>query len=260
MLVRQANLWRARLPADTWQATRALYCTGADLDPREVATFHDATGVPVLNYYGLTETVGLCLSQSLQDWQPDDTSLGGPVGCEVRLVDEAGQPVPAGTPGELQVRQRWPSQGYWGAQDASADLFDPQGWLRTGDLAEQDAQGRVRLVGRQAHFIKTAGTEKVAPAEVEQALQTHPAVLEAAVLGVPAGAGVERIAALVVLRPEVHHATATPLALQTALIQQVTDLLGAARAPSRLRFVNHLPRAANGKLLRPLLPDLWNAP
>lgn len=261
LLVRQANLWRQRLPADTWAGVRALYCTGADLDPVEVQRFHAAEGLPVLNYYGLTETVGLCLSQALAGWDPQDRSLGRPVGCRIRLVDATGATLPedaVDAVGELQVRQRHPSTGYWRASTGPGGPFDAQGWLATGDLARRDAQGRVHLFGRLAHFIKTAGTEKVAPAEVEQALETHADVLEAAVCGLPAGVGVERIAALVVLRPASVQA-AEGTVLQTALIAHVARLLGTARAPSRIRFVSSLPRGAHGKLLRPLLPSMFNA-
>lgn len=258
LLVRQANLWRQRLPADTWTGVRALYCTGADLDPVEVQRFHAAEGLPVLNYYGLTETVGLCLSQALAGWDPQDRSLGRPVGCRIRLVDATGATLPEDAVeavGELQVHQRHPSAGYW---RGPAGPFDAQGWLATGDLARRDAQGRVHLVGRLAHFIKTAGTEKVAPAEVEQALETHADVLEAAVCGLPAGVGIERIAALVVLRPATAH-EAEGTALQAALIAHVARLLGSARAPSRIRFVPSLPRGAHGKLLRPQLPSMFTA-
>jgi acyl-coenzyme A synthetase/AMP-(fatty) acid ligase len=267
LLVRQANLWRSRLPADTWTGVRALYCTGADLDPAEVQRFHAGTGIAVVNYYGLTETVGLCLSQSLDGWDAQDRSLGRPVGCRVRLLDEAGRPLadaaggdrPDGDPvGELHVRQRRPASGYWRGTAALAPLVDAEGWLATGDLARLDARGRVHLVGRRAHFIKTSGTEKVAPAEVEQALESHPEVLEAAVLGLRTGTGVERIAALVVLR-RTDAAGEADTALQAALIAHVADRLGGARAPSLIRFTIHLPRAANGKLLRPQLPTLLEA-
>ncbi|MBN4688459.1 AMP-binding protein, partial [Escherichia coli] len=96
LLVRQANLWRQRLPADTWAGVRALYCTGADLDPVEVQRFHAAEGLPVLNYYGLTETVvGGVFAGPAADGGPPG-SIGRPVDCELRIVDAEGQPVAEG--------------------------------------------------------------------------------------------------------------------------------------------------------------------
>jgi acyl-coenzyme A synthetase/AMP-(fatty) acid ligase len=146
--------------------------------------------------------------------------------------------------GELQVRSPQLMSAYRGDPDATAARF-ADGWLRTGDLARIEADGRVFLIGRGDGFIKTASTDRVAPEEVEGALEEHPDVAEAAVLGVGTGQDHERIAALVVLRSG---QGSDEVAL--ALADFVRDRLGPARTPSQVVFVVGLPRRDTGKIIR----------
>lgn len=249
ILLRHVNLLGARIADDTFASLKALYCTGADLNVDEVRRFHARFGIPVVNYYGLTETVGLCLSQDLDDWSPDDASLGRPVGCRVRLVGEDGEEAGPGEAGELQVLLPRPMSGYLDDPVATEAAFDGP-WLRTGDLVHRDAGGRISIVGRSGSFIKTLGTEKVQPQEIEAVLQQCPGVAEAAVLGWTDAAGGERIAALIV-------AMADADALSDgALAAFVRERLGVARVPSVFRRIERIPRSANGKILRMQLGDL----
>lgn len=251
ILLRHVNLLGARIADDTFASLKALYCTGADLNVDEVRRFHARFGIPVINYYGLTETVGLCLSQDLDDWSPDDASLGRPVGCDVRLVAENGAEAGPGEAGELQVLLPHPMSGYLDDTAATEAAFDGP-WLRTGDLVHRDADGRIRIVGRSGSFIKTLGTEKVQPQEIEAVLQQCPGVAEAAVLGWTDPAGGERIAALIVAM-----ADADVDALSDgALAAFVRERLGVARVPSLFRRIQRIPRSANGKILRMQLGDL----
>lgn len=250
LLIRQINLAGARMPADALAGLRAVYCTGTDLDPEEVQRFHRRFGVPVVNYYGLTESVGLCLSQDLPDWTPDDRSLGRAVGCELRLLGDDGQPAAQGQPGELQVRQPWSMSGYLDDPQATAECFDGP-WLRTGDLARQDDQGRVLLVGRISQFIKTAATERIHPRSLEALLLQHPAIDDAAACGLRRPGGGEWIALALVAA-----AGAAPPS-DAEIADWVQQHLGPASRPGRIEWVAAVPRGAHGKILRTTLQELF---
>jgi len=244
VLLRQINLLGPRVSAGAFASMKALYCTGTDLNADEMRRFHARFGIPVVNYYGLTETVGLCVSQDVNHWSADDASLGCAVGCEIRLVDDNDNIVAQGEVGELQVRLDHPMSDYLRDAEATAEMFDGA-WLRTGDLARCDAEGRVSIVGRSGNFIKTLGTEKIQPQEIEVVLELCPGVAEAAVFGWADPAGGERIAALVV-------ATASDGERPTDvdLARFATERLGAARVPTVFIWVAVIPRSANGKILR----------
>ncbi len=251
ILLRHVNLLGTRVADDVFVSLQALYCTGTDLSAEEVRRFHARFGIPVVNYYGLTETVGLCLSQDVHRWSPQDASVGRPVGCDVRVVTRDGIEATPGEIGELQVLLQHPMSGYLGDVAATAAAFDGP-WLRTGDLVRRDSDGRVSIVGRRGGFIKTLGTEKVQPQEIEAVLEQCPGVAEAAVFGWTDLAGGERIAALIV---PVADADAASLS-DAGLADFVRDRLGAARVPGIFRQVALIPRSTNGKILRKQLGEL----
>lgn len=251
VLLRHINLLGERFDNTALQRLKAFYCTGADLRNEDVRTFFQRHHIPVINYYGLTETVGLCLCQSLADWTPEDDSLGMVVGCESQIDDKAS---PIEGVGELRIKQHNPMSGYLGDPDATTLRFDGA-WLKTGDLVSQDADGRVHLVGRKDSFIKTAGTDRLYPQEVETVLESYHSVLEAACLGVPDSAGTERVTALVV----VYDAEEDPVALTRTLHEFTRQHLGNGRAPTQIRIVKTLPRTSNGKLQRNKLKDFLDA-
>jgi acyl-coenzyme A synthetase/AMP-(fatty) acid ligase len=247
VVLRHVNLLGARIADAVFASTKALYCTGTDLNAGEVRRFHARFGIPVVNYYGLSETVGLCLGQDVHYWSADDGSVGRPVGCKVRIVDDEGREVAQGGVGELQVLLEHPMSGYLHDAEATEAMFDGP-WLRTGDLVRHDNEGRVFIVGRRGNFIKTLGTEKVQPQEIEAVLEACPGVAEAAVFGWADPAGGERIAALIV-------ATDGASPADSDLARFVLDRLGAARVPAIFRHVAVIPRSANGKILRKQLGE-----
>jgi fatty-acyl-CoA synthase len=119
----------------------------------------------------------------------------------VRIADaDSGVVLPAGAPGEIQVRGWGVMRGYFEQPEATARAFTPDGWLRTGDLGQLDGEGRLRVVGRLKEMFRVGG-ENVAPAEVEETLHAHPAVKMAQVVGVPDPRLIEVAAAFVVLKP-----------------------------------------------------------
>jgi len=255
LLLRHINLLGDRVDKEVLAATRAFYCTGTDLSRAEVLAFYQRFSIPVVNYYGLTETVGLCLSQKLENWSPEDASIGWPVGCQMRLLDEQGQPAADGEVGELQVRLQYPMSCYFEDAAATAERFDGD-WLRTEDLVRCDAEGRVIIVGRRSNFIKTMSTEKVQPQEIEAVIEQYAGVAEAAVCGLPDPVGAERIAALLVASAECTEAARKG----STLAEFVSERLGQARTPSVFRWVNAIPRNASGKILRKQLRNYFDGP
>lgn len=251
MLLRQINLLGDRLDREALGSLKAVYCTGTDLDHDEVRCFHARFGLPVLNYYGLTETAGLCVSQSLDDWTPNDRSIGRAVGCELRVLRADGATARVDEPGELQVLQPLPMRGYLDDAAATAARFDGP-WLRTGDVARIDRHGRTFLVGRSDSFIKSLGTEKIHPREIETVLLRHPSIADAAACGLPARGGGERIAIALVAR------SSEAIASDHDLIDWVLQHLGPAFRPSQLEWVSEIPRGAHGKALRHELARLFD--
>jgi acyl-coenzyme A synthetase/AMP-(fatty) acid ligase len=251
VLLRHLNLLGHRLEPRSLQRLQALYCTGADLRNEDVKALYRSHGIPVINYYGLTETVGLCLSQSLQGWSPEDDSLGMAAGCEIKIDPP---PSKAEDTGELLIRQRHPMTGYLNDKEATTNRFDGE-WIRTGDLVSQRCDGSFIMVGRKDSFIKTSSTDRLYPQEVESVLESHHQVLEAACLGIQDRSGSEHIAALIVASPSAKN----PEGLSKALRDYAIARLGPHRTPTSIRMVEALPRTSNGKLQRNHLKDLIDA-
>ena len=247
-LVRHLALLGDRLDRAPFAGLKAIYCTGAALSAAASQALHARLNLPIVNYYGLTETGGLCLSQDVADWDPADTSLGRPVGCEARLVTADGS---IGEQGELQIRSPQIMSGYLGDAAATAARFDGD-WLRTGDIMMRDREDRFHLRGRADLFINTRRTERIHPEEIENVLELHPQVSEAAVVGVEDPNGGERVVALIVL----HAGWDLTACSHRAMAQFVVDKLGQSRMPNEVRFLNRLPRLASGKLSRVALPEL----
>ena len=199
------------------------------------------TGVRILRGYGMTE---LFRPISFRADDPLDVpdAIGRPVpGVELRIVDDAGRPRPAGETGELWIRSPAVMEGYLEAhEETRAVLAD--GWFRTGDLATVSAEGFVTIAGRQKELILRGGYS-VVPAEVEAVLLTHPAVAEAAVVGVPHPDLGEEVAAFVTL----HAGAAVEPA---ALIAHCREALAGYKYPRRLTVVPELPKSATGKILK----------
>lgn len=197
-------------------------------------------------YYGQTE-MPLCIAvQRPEDHVPERLGVCGrpTADVELRLLDEAGRDA-GGGPGEIAVRAPSASIGYFAAQDLSAESFGADGWVRTRDVGEIDRHGFLRLLDRTSDMIVTGGYN-VYPREVEDALLSHPAVEEAAVVGVPDPKWVEAVVAFVVLRPSV----ACEPALLTA---HVAEQIASYKKPHRIVLAPALPKTAVGKLDRKLL-------
>jgi acyl-CoA synthetase (AMP-forming)/AMP-acid ligase II len=237
----------ARGAADT--ASLRLAVTGAaSVPPVLIRRMHDELGIDeVLTAYGLTEGSG-CVSAT-QAGDPVElvaSTCGRPIpGVEVRLVDGAGRDVPTGEPGELLVRGFNVMKGYLDDPRATAETIDGEGWLRTGDIATQDARGYLRITDR-AKDLFICGGFNCYPAEIEARLLEHPDVARVAVVGRPD----ERMG-------EVGHAVIVPRPGAArdgkALLAWCREQMANYKVPRSVEWVDELPVNAAGKVQRFLL-------
>jgi long-chain acyl-CoA synthetase len=229
------------LPGFTGGPRLRLGVSGAAPCPWDLAeAWRERTGVRIVRGYGSTEMFRpLSYFADEPTDYPDCVGRAVP-GVEIRVVDDGGRAVPPGEEGELLIRTPAVMDGYLGnMEETRAVLSD--GWFRTGDVARLTPDGYVAIVGRQRERIKRGGYS-VFPAEVETVLLAHPAVSEAAVIGVPDGALGEEVAAFVALRSDGTTAE--------ELIGWCRERLAAFKYPRRVTIVPALPRSATGKVLK----------
>lgn len=242
------------LPAK-YDLSRLRFCAsvGEPLNPEAVIWGADVLGRPFHDNWWQTETGGIMISNfAALDVKPGSMGrpLPGVVAAIVRRTDTGGiEEVAPGEQGELALRPGWPSmfRAYLNAPERYAKCF-VGGWYLSGDLARCDGDGYFWFVGRADDVIKTAG-HLVGPFEVESVLLEHPAVAEAAVIGIPDAIAMETIKAFVAL-----HAGFTPSAeLHDEILALARKRLGAAVAPKQLAFADDLPKTKSGKIMRRLL-------
>ncbi|MGH2373908.1 MAG: AMP-binding protein, partial [bacterium] len=223
--------------------------SGAAPLPGEVQSrFERATGVRVHEGYGLTEASPVTHTTPLSGMQKSG-SIGVPVpDTEARIVDlESGtRTLPPGEIGELVIRGPQVMKGYWNKPDESAATLR-DGWLFTGDIAKTDEDGFFYIVDRKKEMLITGGLN-VYPREVEEVLYAHPAVLEAALIGVPDSHRGEVGKAFVTLRPGAK-------ATADELLDYCTQHMAAFKVPKSIEFRDSLPKSLIGKVLRRVLAD-----
>jgi acetyl-CoA synthetase len=229
-----------------------LASTGEPWNPAPYRWLFDTVGrgrLPIINLSGGTE-VGACFLSPLPITALKSCTLRGPaLGMDVDVWGPDGTPVPRGEVGELVCKQPWPSmtRGIWGDDERYLDTYwrrFPGVWVH-GDWASVDEDGFWFLHGRSDDTLSVAG-KRLGPAEVESALASHPAVAESAAVGVPHPVKGEAIWCVVVLRPD----RPADEALATELRGVVADHLGKSFAPSRIVFVEELPKTRSAKIVR----------
>ncbi len=230
--------------ADSADVSRLRICVsgGAALAVEVLRGFEEKFGCTVLEGYGLSETSPVaCFNHPDRERTPG--LIGTPVsGVEMKLIDENGAEVAAGEIGEIAIRGHNVMKGYWRRPDATAEAIDGDGWFTTGDLARVDDQGRYFIVDRKKEMIIRGGYN-VYPRELEEVLYEHPAVREAAVIGVPHAELGEEVAAAVALKPG---AEATPEELREYMKEQVA----AYKYPRHVWLTDELPKGPTGKILK----------
>jgi acyl-CoA synthetase (AMP-forming)/AMP-acid ligase II len=200
--------------------------------------------------YGLTETVGVATLLRPEDHRSPDparlNSAGRAAACvEIAIVDPAtGEHLTKNQTGEVVIRGRIVTPGYWRRPDATADLFLPGGWMRTGDAGHLDADGYLTIADRIKDIIISGG-ENIIPGEVERVLAEHDGVLEAAVVGVPSPRWGETPVAFVARGPG-----REPAPTDAELLAFCRERLAHYKCPTRIEWVQALPRNPSGKVLR----------
>ena len=203
----------------------------APLPPEHHVAFEQAFGFPVIECMGMTETSSVAFANPQDPAKRKIGSLGMPCGIEARVVA-----------GELQLRGPNVMRGYYKAPEQTAAAFTPDGWLLTGDLGHADADGYFYITGRKKELIIKGG-ENIAPREIDEALLRHPAVLEAAAVGVPDANYGQDILACIVLK---EGASVTEPELRAFCARE----LGRYKTPRTFRFVAELPKGPSGKIQR----------
>ena len=228
-----------------------LFVSGsAPLSEQIFAAFARRFGQPILERYGMTETV--MNTTNPYDGERRAGTVGVPFpGQEARVVDVATrQDLPDGAHGEIQVRGPHVFAGYWRQPEATAAAIDGDGWFSTGDLGWRDADGYYTIAGRARELIISGGYN-IYPREVEEVLAQHPAVREVAVVSRPDAEYGERVVAYVVAEDAALASEATA----TELIGWCRARLASYKKPSEIRFVAQLPRNALGKVQKHLLSE-----
>ncbi|MGH7322828.1 MAG: acyl-CoA synthetase [Candidatus Rokuibacteriota bacterium] len=232
-------------------AIRRATSAGEPLNPEPIRWLAEHAGFDVYDSYGLTEVGMVTGNPRTVAHRLKAGSMGFPLpGYDVALLDASGREVPPHQTGTIAVRRHawFLSSGYWEMDDAWAARWQDDEWFLTGDAAHADEDGYLWFVARQDDVIVSSGMN-VGPFEVESVLVAHPAVAEAAVVGVPDARRGHAIKAYVVLRDAARGGPELAVELQDAVRQQV----GRHAAPREVEFAASLPRTESGKIQRALL-------
>nr|WP_315205805.1 AMP-binding protein [uncultured Albidiferax sp.] len=201
----------------------------------------EVTGCPITEGYGLSETAAavVCNRTDLELFTGD---IGLPMpGVHVRMLDDAGNDVPIGQPGEIAIHGPQVMAGYWRRPEDTAAAFTPDGYFLSGDIGVMDTQGRIRIIDRKKDMVVVSGF-KVYPAEIEAVLARHPGVLESTAVGMPDTTTGEAVKLVVVKKD--------PALTEADLLAYCAEQLTAYKCPRSVEFMDALPRSALGKVLR----------
>jgi amino acid adenylation domain-containing protein len=248
-IVSQLLDWRdpkAKSRGAAFQRIRFLRSSSAPLAPSLHREFLDKFPLLLIQAMGSSEA-GNVFSNPLPPRENKIGSPGVPWGFEVKIVNRDGVEVAPGESGEMLMRGAALTSGYYKQPEESAAVFDAEGWLHTGDLAYRDEDGYFFVVGRSKELIIKGGVN-IAPRQIDDVLESHPAVLEAAAVGVPDHYMGEDLVAFVVLRAGVARD-------ETELLKFCEGRLGHFKTPTRIYFASDLPKGPSGKVQRLRLRD-----
>ncbi len=229
---------------DAYDTSTLRVCAsgGASMPVELLRGFEAAFGCAILEGYGLSETSPVA-SFNQPGRERKVGSIGTPIpGVEMKLVDDDGGEPEVGGVGEILIRGHNLMRGYWRNPQATAEAIDADGWFRSGDLAVVDDDGYFFIVDRKKDMIIRGGYN-VYPREIEEVLYEHPAVREAAVLGVPDSSLGEEVGAAIAVREGV-------AVTAEELYEFVRERVAAYKYPRRIWFVDDLPKGPTGKILK----------
>lgn len=218
------------------------------LPPSLHKEFEEKFKVSIVETMGLTETAAPVFSNPMDPSKRKYGSPGLAVGNRAKIIDAAGKELPLGAQGEIMIRGDNVMKGYYKAPDKTAEAIDPDGWLHTDDIGYLDQDGFVFVIGRIKELIIKGG-ENIAPKEIDEVLYKHPAVRDAAAVGIPDDVYGEEIMACVTLKPG-HKVSEQELQIHCL------EELGKFKTPKIVRFMDELPKGPSGKIQRLKLPEL----
>jgi long-chain acyl-CoA synthetase len=227
--------------AESFKSLSLAFSGGEPLPESIARTYEERFDVTLNEGYGLTETSPV-ISLNLP-WDHHRGTVGRPLpNWETRVVDAGGQPVPAGQHGEITVRGPGVMKGYYNKPRQTDEVLDAEGWLKTGDRGKLDGDGFLSVTGRIKEMMIIGG-ENVFPSEIENVLCRHPAVDEAAVIGVPDESRGEVAVAFVILKED-HDAD------ENQLRSLCREHLASSKVPRQVVISQDLPRGPTGKILK----------
>jgi long-chain acyl-CoA synthetase len=241
------TMYNAMLHAESCEGAdcsslRICMSGGAAMPAELMRAFEERFGCIILEGYGLSETSPVA-SFNHPDRERKPGSIGTPIeGVEMQVWDDDGNEVPQGEVGEIVIRGHNIMKGYWNRDDANKEAITEDGWFRTGDMAKVDEDGYFFIVDRKKDLIIRGGYN-VYPREIEEVLYEHPAIQEAAVIGVPHDELGEEVGAAVVLKEG-------ESVDEDELKSYVKDQVAAYKYPRKIWFTDELPKGPTGKILK----------
>lgn len=223
----------------------------AALPPALHAGFEEKFGIPIVETMGLTETSAQILSNPMP---PQENKYGSPgiaFGTEIKVIDDQGNTQLTGVEGELMVKGDCVMRCYYKNPEATAEALETDGWLHTGDLARQDEEGFIFITGRLKELIIKGG-ENIAPREIDDALYSHPSVIEAGAVGIDDEHYGQEVVACVVINQDAEVS-------EQELIEFCCDKVGKVKTPKNIFFFDDLPKGPSGKVQRLKLVDQLKA-
>ena len=237
-----AMLHSASCDSADCSSLRICMSGGAAMPAELMRAFEEKFGCIILEGYGLSETSPVA-SFNHPDRERKPGSIGTPIeGVEMQVWDDDGNEVPQGEVGEIVIRGHNIMKGYWNRPDANREAITEDGWFRTGDMAKMDEDGYFFIVDRKKDLIIRGGYN-VYPREIEEVLYEHPAVQEAAVIGVPHDELGEEVGAAVVLKEG-------ESVDEDELKSYVKEQVAAYKYPRKVWFMDELPKGPTGKILK----------
>jgi len=253
IIIRQLNIIHNESRKDRLLSLKAILCTGGNLAHDQLLAFYSKYKIPVLNYYGLTETAGICAGHNLTTFNPDDNSIGPAVGAQLIIEPDASYGNDINT-GELLVKSDKLMSGYY-KREAETNLVLKDGIFHTGDIVKKREDGCFEILGRKRNIVKTLQTELIHLEEIDSALESFPYIKEACSCSFSQSEEDEKIVAMIVLnQSDWLTIDETIAALKTHLLKK----LGKNRMPWCYYIEESLPRNTAGKFQRQLIKNMLN--
>lgn len=234
------------------RSIKTVICTGNVLSNTLRDEFLETYQLPIYNYYGLTETTGICLSQTKEERDLNINTIGKPIDAIAQIVDETGIPVPHGETGDLRIYSENLMQGYLNQEDKTKEVIK-NGWFYTGDLAKFTTKDHIQLIGRKRVIIKTKSEELIYLSEIQNYMLKHPLVKDAHIHPIRKNDSEELIAFVVLQEDssEEDHQIKT-------IKHSITNTLGKFKTPQQFIRLEELPYNSDGKLSTQHLLSILN--